>query len=72
MKFSADQAYACDVKERVMFGYKLYYPCNSLADNLAKFIKRRSFSEDQLKIISDLGFNITIERGFDADEFCDN
>ena len=48
------------VQRREIYGNLLYYPKNTLASQLAGFMKQKTFSKAQVDLLVKMGFKITL------------
>ena len=50
------------LQRREIYGNILYYPKNSLASQLAHFIRQKTFSRGQVEKLVEMGFKIILEQ----------
>lgn len=50
------------LQRREIYGNILYYPKNSLASQLASFMKQKTFSRGQVEKLVEMGFKIILEQ----------
>lgn len=50
------------LQRREIYGNILFYPKNSLASQLASFMKQKTFSKAQVDLLVKMGFKIRLEQ----------
>lgn len=50
------------LQRREIYGNILFYPKNSLASQLASFMKQKTFSRGQVEKLVEMGFKIILEQ----------